>query len=68
MKHGMILALDDYYCYSPRTLSGERLACPELLLNDSRFHFSPFAQFGWHGISFVVEDRAMHPSPQPGIL
>jgi hypothetical protein len=50
------------------TRSGERLACLEFLLNDSRFHFSPFAQFGWHGISFVVEDRAMHPSPQPGIL
>lgn len=64
----MILALDDYYCYSPRTLSGERLACLEFLLNDSRFHFSPFVQFGWHGMSFVVEDRAMHPSPQPGIL
>lgn len=68
MKHGMILALDDYYCYSPRTLSGERLACLEFLLNDSRFHFSPFVQFGWHGMSFIVEDRAMHPSPQPGIL
>lgn len=68
MKHGMILALDDYYCYSPHTLSGERLACLEFLLNDSRFHFSPFVQFGWHGMSFVVEDRAMHPSPQPGIL
>lgn len=68
MKHGMILALDDYYCYSPRTLSGERLACLEFLLNDCRFHFSPFVQFGWHGMSFVVEDRTKHPSPQPGIL
>jgi hypothetical protein len=68
MKHGMILVLDDYYCYSPRTLSGERLACLEFLLNDSRFHFSPFGQFSWHGMSFVVEDRAMHPSPQLGIL
>ncbi|RBP07337.1 macrocin-O-methyltransferase TylF [Roseiarcus fermentans] len=67
MKHGMILALDDYYCYSPRTLSGERLACLEFLLNDRRFHFSPFVQFGWHGMSFIVEDRAKHPSQQPEI-
>jgi hypothetical protein len=65
MKHGMILAFDDYYCYSARTLSGERRACLEFLQADSRFHFSPFAQFGWHGMSFIVEDRVTHPSPQP---
>jgi len=68
MKHGMILALDDYFCYSPHTLSGERLACLEFLRNDRRFHFSPFVQFGWHGMSFIVEDRAMPPSSDPGIL
>ena len=38
MKHGMILALDDYYCYSPRTLSGKRLACLEFLLNNTTSH------------------------------
>lgn len=67
MKHGMILALDDYYCYSARTLSGERRACLEFLRDDGRFHFSPFVQFGWHGMSFIVEDWAVHPSRQPGI-
>jgi O-methyltransferase len=67
MKHGMILAFDDYFCYSPRMLSGERLAFLEFLLADSRFHFSPFVQFGWHGMSFVVEDRAAHPSPRPAV-
>jgi hypothetical protein len=67
MKHGMIVALDDYYCYSAHSLSGERRACLEFLQRDSRFHFSPFAQFGWHGMSFIVEDRVMHPSPQPAI-
>jgi len=67
MKHGMILAFDDYYCYSARTLSGERRACLEFLQDDDRFHFSPFAQFGWHGMSFIVEDRALHASRQPRI-
>jgi O-methyltransferase len=68
MKHGMIVALDDYFCYSASTLSGQRRACLEFLQNDARFHFSPFVQFGWHGMSFIVEDRAMHPSSDPGIL
>jgi O-methyltransferase len=68
MKHGMIVALDDYYCYSARTISGERRACLEFLREDDRFHFSPFAQFGWHGMSFIVEDRALLLSPRPGIL
>jgi O-methyltransferase len=27
LKHGMIVALDDYYCYSATGISGERLAC-----------------------------------------
>ena len=67
MKHGMILALDDYYCFSARTLSGERRACLEFLRDDGQFHFSPFVQFGWHGMSFIVEDLSLHQSRQPRI-
>jgi hypothetical protein len=67
MKHGMIVALDDYYCYSAHSLSGNRRACLEFLQRNSRFHFSPFVQFGWHGMSFILEDRATHPSPEPAI-
>lgn len=56
-KHGMIIAFDDYYCYSGTALSGERRALIEYLSTDRRYHFSPYAQFGWHGMSFIVEDR-----------
>jgi hypothetical protein len=67
MKHGMIIAFDDYFCYSARTLSGERLACLEFLRKYRRFHFSPFIQFGWHGMSFILEDQAFLPITPPDI-
>ena len=57
LQHGSIVALDDYFCYSAAALAGERLACAEFLKANSRFHFSPYHQFGWHGMSFIVEDR-----------
>jgi len=56
-KHGMIVAFDDYFCYSRTAVSGERKAFVEYLSTDQRFHFSPYVQFGWHGMSFIVEDR-----------
>jgi hypothetical protein len=56
-KHGMIIAFDDYYCYSRTALSGERKALIEYLSTERRYHFSPYVQFGWHGMSFIVEDR-----------
>jgi hypothetical protein len=36
MKHGMMIAFDDYYCYTAQTLSGERKACLDFLQKDSR--------------------------------
>jgi O-methyltransferase len=57
LKHGMIVALDDYFCYSRTALSGERKALMEYSSTDQRFHFSPYIQFGWHGMSFIVEDK-----------
>lgn len=57
LRPGSIIAFDDYYCYAPDGPSGERLA--------SRKHFSasqwslvPYIQYGWAGMSFVVERRA----------
>jgi hypothetical protein len=61
MKHGMIVALDDYFCASATALAGERKALLEFLATDSRFHFLPYVQFGWHGMSFQLEDRSLLP-------
>lgn len=57
MKHGMIVALDDYYCFSNNQISGERAALSDFADNQTDFHFLPYAQYGWHGMSFIVESR-----------
>jgi len=61
MKNGMIIAFDDYYCFSAKFISGERKAFLEFMSSDHRFNFSPYVQFGWHGMSFIVEDRSLIP-------
>lgn len=67
MKHGMIIAFDDYFCWSSTAIAGERKACIDFLANQERFAFTPYTQFGWHGMSFVVEDRALLvPRSAPG--
>ena len=62
IKHGTILAFDDYYCFSDRQLAGERRAMLEAFSDHPRFRLAPFVQFGWHGMSFIVEDRALEES------
>ena len=59
LRHGLILAFDDYYCWSETGLSGERAACNEVFRAHEKFQLLPYMQFGWNGMSFVVEDRAL---------
>lgn len=58
LQHGMILAFDDFFCWSSEAVSGERLACSELIEARPDLTLSPYLSFGWHGMSFVVERRA----------
>jgi len=60
MKHGMIIAFDDYYCWSPSQLSGERKACTEYFRNNGKWVLLPFIKYGWGGMSFVVEDKKLN--------
>ena len=60
LKHGMIIAFDDYYCWSATQVSGERKACHEYFRNNKDWALLPFVQYGWHGMSFVVENRKLH--------
>jgi O-methyltransferase len=55
LQHGVILAFDDYYCYSSTMASGERLAVAEAFAGNRQWRLLPYTQFGWHGMSFVVE-------------
>ena len=55
----MIIAFDDYFCWSATQVSGERRAMLEFFGGHEKWQLVPFIQFGWHGQSFVVEDKAL---------
>ncbi len=59
LKHGMILAFDDYFNYSDKLLSGERKASQEFFNSNNEFSFLPYIQYGYAGQSFIVEDKKL---------
>ncbi len=59
-KHGMIIAFDDYYCWSDTQASGERMAMMECFGKLDRWELIPHLQFGWHGLSFVVQEKQLN--------
>ncbi len=59
LKHGMIVAFDDYFCWSPSQISGERKALLEFTSDQEKWEWTPYMQFGWHGTSFVIEDKSL---------
>ena len=59
---GSVVGFDDWFCYSPKGPSGERLAALEHFAN-SQWSLVPFVQYGWHGMSFLVEETASVPPP-----
>lgn len=58
LKHGMIIAFDDYWCWSPSDVSGERSAFSEFTEAHPEWGFERFKDVGWGGLAFVVERRA----------
>ncbi len=58
LKHGIILAFDDYNCWWPEGVAGEPMAFLEMAAEvEAEFNFVPFMEFGWHGQAFLVEAR-----------
>ena len=55
LKHGMLLAFDDYFTWSDTQTSGQRRACLESFPAEGDWQLVPYMRFGWHGKSFVVE-------------
>ena len=60
LKHGMIIGLDDYFCWSADQISGERRALLEMFTSSNQWRLERYRDYGWAGVSFVVEyaDRA----------
>lgn len=55
LKHGMIVAFDDYFCWSPTQVSGERAVLHEFLQAHPEWHFERYKDVHRAGVSFVVE-------------
>lgn len=55
LKQGMVLAFDDYWCWSAGDVSGERSAFLEFTAAHPQWHFERFKDVNWGGLSFVVE-------------
>lgn len=55
MKHGMIVAFDDYFCWSPTQVSGERAAFLEFQAAHPEWNFYRYREIHWSGLAFVVE-------------
>ncbi len=55
LKHGMILAFDDYHCWSTDRLSAERSAMLEFEQANPQWHFERYHDVHRTGVSFVVE-------------
>jgi hypothetical protein len=64
IKHGMIVAFDDYFCWSGSQISGERRAMLDFSAGSDEWKWVPYVQFGWHGMSFVIEDGSF-PAGEP---
>jgi O-methyltransferase len=55
LKHCMILAFDDYYCWTPTDVSGERAALREFAAAHPEWNLHRYMAIDWDGIAFVVE-------------
>jgi hypothetical protein len=66
LKHGMIVAFDDWFCWSPTDVSGERAALHEFVLGNPQWRFYRYRNIHWSGLAFVVEDTAALPGGVPG--
>lgn len=55
MKHGMIIAFDDYFCWTESQISGERWAMLDAFEGNQNWRLVPFLKYHTHGVAFVVE-------------
>ena len=59
LKHGMIIAFDDYFMYTSKEISGNRNAMLEVFTDALPFKLLPYMQFSHVGQSFIVEDKRL---------
>lgn len=62
LKHGMIVAFDDYFCWSPTEVSAERAALLEFSRDHPEWHLERYHDVHRAGVSFVVERASALPA------
>jgi O-methyltransferase len=55
--NGAVIAFDDYFCFSKSHPSGERIAAIEYFERNDQWDIVPYIQWGWNGMSFMVESK-----------
>jgi len=55
LKHGMILAFDDFFCWTADQISGEKRALLETLGGSRKWRLRRYRDYGWAGVAFAVE-------------
>jgi O-methyltransferase len=55
LKHGMIIAFDDYFLWTSTEVSGERSALDEFLVANPQWHFHRYKDVTYAAVAFVVE-------------
>lgn len=59
LKHGMIIAFDDYHNYSATQPAGARRACVEFFQAHPHWRLVPYQSFASFGMSYIVESRTL---------
>ncbi len=54
LKHGMMIAFDDYFCYSSNRDSGNRAAAIEFFGENTEFELVDYMNYGWFGKAYIV--------------
>jgi O-methyltransferase len=65
LEHGMILAFDDYYCWTESQVSGERAAVDEFAADHPEWNIHRYMSIDWDGVAFVVEDASWRRATKP---
>jgi hypothetical protein len=54
---GSVILFDDWYCFNINTLSGEKKAMEEFLIENKKWKLIPWKSYGSFGQSFFIIDR-----------
>ena len=58
IRQGTVINFDDWYCYESSPEHGEQLAFGEFLAEHPDMTATPFSNYSWHGLAFIMNKRS----------